>query len=132
MPYPEALLLKPKQLLMDAYPRACVTYHSLGKNIVRPSRVQVLGDHTLEGQWANDVSAETVYLGLIHYYAKSVEEFLVKKEQSWTEFERVFVDAYDWSKWSEKCTFEHFEYYPPYANATRYSSHIRLFMTSFL
>jgi hypothetical protein len=119
MPYPESQILKPKKLLLDAYPRACIVWHELGKNIIRPSRVQVLGDHTLEGQWATEISAETVYLSIIHYYAKSVEEFLVKKEQSWTEFERVIVDAYDWSKWNEKCSFTPFDYHPPFVNMTR-------------
>eukprot|EP00245_Coleochaete_scutata_P010999 TRINITY_DN398_c0_g2_i5.p1 TRINITY_DN398_c0_g2~~TRINITY_DN398_c0_g2_i5.p1 ORF type:complete len:479 (-),score=79.39 TRINITY_DN398_c0_g2_i5:458-1894(-) len=122
------------ETLMEAYPRMCfkhllpknfVQYHSL--NLIN-SNVHLSVDHNnlkLRSVWPlkvydtvnvpdTDPSPHPPHPILIHYYTKSLEDFLVKKEQSMAPVWRLFKDYYDGGRQGCWLNKEPFPYSPQY------------------
>jgi hypothetical protein len=109
MMYGERRVLRPPGLLMDAHKRVCEVTEAT-KIIVRPEWVDFYNiPHFLhctnegggqmdtdQGSFRGPLPEYTIHL--LHYYGKSVEEFLVKLEQSIPPYIRYLPDAYNLKK----------------------------------
>lgn len=97
--YGEAEMLMRNSTLFEAYPRFCA-YHNLGKILARPDQTSFTIPHAI-GCTAKHLGqrtwtwTENVKVALIHYYSKSMEEFLVKADQSVPPYVRKPIDSYD-------------------------------------
>ena len=97
--YGEAEMLMRNSTLLEAYPRFCA-YHTLGKILARPDLTSFTIPHFI-GCTAKHLGQRTwtwnenVKVALIHYYSKSMEEFLVKADQSVPPYVRKPIDSYD-------------------------------------
>src|SRR5262249_46823503 len=83
----------------EAYPRAC-GLHVSGKVLARPNQTTFDIPHSL--QCLSDKQSKTtliwnasIKIGLVHYYSKSMEEYLIKADQSVPPFIRRPIDSYD-------------------------------------
>jgi hypothetical protein len=106
MMYGEKRVLKPPGLLLDSYKHVC-KIHTLPKMLLRPDRSseediphRTVCQNPGGLMWRTDdpelkAKLPQHRLHLVHYYAKSVEEFLVKLDQSIPPFFRYLPDAYD-------------------------------------
>jgi len=109
IPYPNhtILALKSKPLL-DAFPHVCTPRHDLPKPMFRPEIVVEMHDHwvpkrkngakEVSSPWpgAKPTGSNPAHAGalIVHYYAKSVQEFLLKKEQSLFAYPRMLNNMY--------------------------------------
>jgi hypothetical protein len=97
--YGEAEMLMRNSTLLEAYPRFCA-YHNLGKILARPDQrsfniphsIHCTAKHLGQRTWTWSPSWR---VALIHYYSKSMEEFLVKADQSVPPYVRKPIDSYD-------------------------------------
>ncbi|CAF3374591.1 unnamed protein product [Rotaria socialis] len=117
MMYGEAKILKQNNTLFKAYPREC-GIHGLTKIIARPNLTNFNIPHDISCR----ASADTVKIltgnhnskiSLIHYYSKSMEEFLVKVDQSIPPFIRMPIKTYDLGP---VCSLIKFNYSKDYEN----------------
>jgi hypothetical protein len=102
IPYNEHLMLKSHQPLLTAYPRNCILVHELSKVIYRPHLTTLIDNHGVQtkgpqlhtniGSNKKEVAHGAAWL---HYWAKSVEEWIWKKEQSFKNIHRTMVLLYD-------------------------------------
>ena len=108
MMYGEHRFLKSQDLLMDTYRRVCKVHdatkllfrpewsntHGMphGMSCTNPDGVQYRTD---DGAFRQLMPEYTQHSHLVHYYQKSVEEWLVKLEQSIPPYIRYIPDSYD-------------------------------------
>lgn len=92
------VLYNESALLIDAFPRTCER-SNLGKTWHIPSRSRMARDHdaaplpnfgTVQRAESNGFADAMV---MVHYFQRSVEEWIMKKEQSFSEFGRSMSDA---------------------------------------
>lgn len=106
------LLFNESQLLLDEFPRTC-EHMSLGKSWYIPERAKSARDHIampladFSGTAFLDQTILSKHMIMIHYYQKSVEEWVRKKEQSFVEYPRGMND-------SGSCTHEKIKF--PYSD----------------
>ena len=108
MMYGEHRFLKSQDLLMDTYHRVCKV-HDATKLLFRPAWSNLHGMphgmsctnpggvqfRTDDGAFRQLMPEYTQHSHLVHYYQKSVEEWLVKLEQSIPPYIRYIPDSYD-------------------------------------
>ena len=101
-------LLRPAELLLDAYRRVC-KIHDATKLLFRPEWSNIHGMphgmsctnpggvqyRTDDGTFRQLMPEYAGHSHLLHYYQKSVEEWLVKLEQSIPPYIRYIPDSYD-------------------------------------
>jgi hypothetical protein len=99
MMYGEAKVLKQKKTLFEAYTRKC-KLHYLTKVLSRASHTQyemphhaacIIQNYTTQILISNNKST----IGLVHYYSKSIEEYLEKADKSTPPNIRVPLASYD-------------------------------------
>lgn len=99
MMYGEAMVLRQNKTLLETYPRICGV-HTLPKVIAKPDSVIFDIPHIVK---CNESNRKVVTLQdsdksnvkLLHYYSKSVEEFLIKADQSIPPYFREIIGSYD-------------------------------------
>lgn len=125
------VLLDPTGLLLDSYPMICHVHH-LPKMILQPDRVQ-LGEgvpHSCECTRPKDESMvldsprfKQKVPGFeahnLHYYARSVEEFITKSEQSIVPYIRELPQSYDGIKDCDATIHQALEYDDNYVTEVR-------------
>jgi hypothetical protein len=129
VPYNEHMVLQSPKPLLTAFPRNCVVDHSLNKVIFRPTLTNKLENHSvrtlglqLRTKVTDNKKPPTPGSGAawLHYYGKSVEEWIWKKEQSFKEWHRYMATIYDSSGYDRTCGKETLIYPTGYINATLY------------
>ncbi len=99
MMYGEAKVLKQNTTLLEAYPRIC-GLHTLGKVLARSNQTTFQIPHSLQclSERQNKKTLiwnENLKIALVHYYSKSIEEFLIKADQSVPPYIRQPIHSYD-------------------------------------
>jgi hypothetical protein len=99
MMYGEAKVLKQNTTLIEAYPQIC-GLHGAGKVLVRSNQTTLDIPHSLQclSETQNKKTViwnKNLKIGLLHYYSKSVEEFLIKTDQSVPPYIRQPIHSYD-------------------------------------
>jgi len=129
--YGEHRILKPCDLLLDAYRRVC-KIHAATKLLFRPEWSHLHGlPHGMsctnpggaqygsdDGTFQQMMSEHTQHSHLIHYYQKSTEEWLVKMEQSIPPYNRYIPGSYDGVK-SCPAELTNISYLPEYETVVR-------------
>ena len=131
--YPNhTVLASPTKALLDAFPRVCTPRHNLPKPLFRPEIVVEMHDHwvqkrkngatEVESPWPrakpygqNPATAGAI---IVHYYAKSVQEFLAKKEQSLKGYTRLLNNMYYKEGRPGTLCDQRFLNYPPHYHDT--------------
>jgi hypothetical protein len=91
-PDPEMRILRGKRSLLEDYPRGC-HYRRNAKVWAAVDRIDGLADHSYRPKkgFATRSFWEHQHMFLIHYQWKSIEEYLLKIEQAFTEWHRSLV-----------------------------------------
>lgn len=115
MIYGEAKVLEQNTTLFETYLRVCA-FNILGKILVRLQKFTLQIPHSFEclSQTNNKKTLiwnETLRIGLVHYYSKSMEEFLFKGDQSVPPNIRQPIDSYDRGS---TCNLKKFNYSEDY------------------
>jgi hypothetical protein len=106
--YPNHTILSQPKPLLHAFPNVCIPEHVLTKPLFRPDTALLMHDHWVEtlksgfdqtfaclpGTQPESTNPPLAGAFVVHYYAKSVEEFLVKKEQSLVGYTRALDNMY--------------------------------------
>jgi hypothetical protein len=99
MMYGEGRVLKPNGTLFDLYPRICKVF-GLTKVLARLKYTEIDIPHNAKCKHNTNLTALTwssnqnPKIELIHYYSKSVEEFLLKRDQSILPYSREPTVSY--------------------------------------
>ncbi|CAF2872835.1 unnamed protein product [Rotaria sp. Silwood2] len=118
MTYGEAKVLRQNKTLFEAYPRMCGIY-GLNKVLARAALANFniphgtsckLNNYSTASLGSNNISKTS----LVHYYSKSMEEHLVKVDQSIPPYIRVPISSY---RLKHICTRDKVKYAEDYENA---------------
>jgi hypothetical protein len=99
MMYGEGRILRQNRTLFESYPRICNTILQT-KALGRPKLTKFDIPHAAECKKKVNYTTMTWHatagskIGLVHYYGKSVEEFLIKTDQSMPPYIKTPIDAY--------------------------------------
>ena len=98
MMYGEGRMLKQNKTLFESYPRVCETVGQ-HKVLARPQLTDIDIPHIAKCKTDNHtvttwISDKTSKIALVHYYSKSMEEFLIKGDQSIPPYTRRPIQSY--------------------------------------
>ena len=115
--YGEAEMLMRNSTLFEDYPRFCQHYYR-GRMLARPSQTWFYFSHGINCSWKNKTREtwtwrDNFQIALVHYFSKSVEEFLIKIDQGMPPYVRRPIDSY---YGSPTCQLSHFNYSDDYRN----------------
>ena len=84
--------------LFEAYPRLC-TLNRQGKVLARPSQTRFRVPHDMDCLWKNKTAKKLQWgnnlkIALVHYFSKSMEEFLLKIDQGLPPWGRRPIERY--------------------------------------
>jgi hypothetical protein len=139
MMYPNHTILRQQNKpLLDAFPRVCIPYHRYPKPLFIANSVAEITDHWVKRFNRDLKTIDSPIPGLrkdrkgkmiarhplaglhtVHYYAKSLQEFIIKKEQSYTWLPRLLDNMHDTKGKKISCDKRMLIYPPGYTETLR-------------